>query len=58
MFLAAEPFCENRIKKLLVPCLMGSGIALAALLKRGEIHVAGISDLTDDRCGCVGTFPI
>jgi putative molybdopterin biosynthesis protein len=40
MFLAAE-----RVRKYdndsLVPCLMGSGMALGAL-KRGEIHVAGV----------------
>ncbi|HEX7233560.1 MAG TPA: substrate-binding domain-containing protein [Candidatus Binatia bacterium] len=40
MFLAGE-HVQKHDQENLVPCLMGSGIALAAL-KRGEIHVAGI----------------
>jgi len=48
MFLAAEHL-RKQDKETLVPCLMGSGIALAAL-KRGEIHVAGVH-LADDRSG-------
>lgn len=48
MFLAAEHL-KKQDKENLVPCLMGSGIALGAL-KRGEIHVAGVH-LADDRSG-------
>jgi len=48
MFLAAEHL-RKQDKETLVPCLMGSGIALGAL-KRGEIHVAGVH-LADDRSG-------
>ena len=48
MFLLAEHIGKHD-KDNLVPCLMGSSIALAAL-KRGEIHVAGIH-LSDDRSG-------
>ena len=48
MFLLAEHVGKHD-KENLVPCLMGSSIALAAL-KRGEIHVAGIH-LADDRSG-------
>jgi len=40
MFLAAE-HVRKRDQDNLVPCLMGSGIALNAL-KRGEVHVAGV----------------
>jgi len=40
MFLASEHVRKNDAANL-VPCLMGSSIALAAL-KRGEIHVAGV----------------
>jgi putative molybdopterin biosynthesis protein len=40
MFLAAE-HVRKHDKANLVPCLMGSSIALGAL-KRGEVHVAGI----------------
>ena len=48
MFLASEHF-KQRTKDNLVPCLMGSSIALNAL-KRGEIHVAGIH-LADENSG-------
>lgn len=48
MFLAAEHI-GKRDKDNLVPCLMGSGMAIGAL-KRGEVHVAGIH-LADDRSG-------
>jgi putative molybdopterin biosynthesis protein len=48
MFLLAE-HVRSHDKDNLVPCLMGSSAALAAL-KRGEIHVAGIH-LADDRSG-------
>ena len=48
MFLAAEHL-RKQDKETLVPCIMGSGIALGAL-KRGEIHVAGVH-LADDRSG-------
>ena len=48
MFLLAEHIGKHD-KDNLVPCLMGSSAALAAL-KRGEIHVAGIH-LADDRSG-------
>ena len=48
MFLAAEHI-GKRDKVNLVPCLMGSGMAIGAL-KRGEVHVAGIH-LADDRSG-------
>ena len=40
MFLAGE-HVRKHDQENLMPCLMGSGIALAAL-KRGEIHVAGV----------------
>jgi putative molybdopterin biosynthesis protein len=40
MFLAGEHIQKHEPVNL-VPCLMGSGIALSAL-KRGEVHVAGI----------------
>lgn len=48
MFLAAEHI-GKRDKDNLVPCLMGSGMAIGAL-KRGEVHVAGIH-LADDHSG-------
>jgi len=48
MFLAAEHI-GKRDKDNLVPCLMGSSMAIGAL-KRGEVHVAGIH-LADDRSG-------
>lgn len=48
MFLAAEHVRKHDNDNL-VPCLMGSSVALAAL-RRGEIHVAGIH-LGDDRSG-------
>ena len=51
MFLAGE-HVEKHDQENLVPCLMGSGIALAAL-KRGEVHVAGIH-LAEETSG-VGT---
>jgi molybdate-binding protein/DNA-binding XRE family transcriptional regulator len=40
MFLAGE-YIRKHDQDNLVPCLMGSGLALAAL-KRGEVHMAGI----------------
>lgn len=40
MFLAAE-FADGQGQENIVPCLMGSSLALDAL-KRGEIHVAGV----------------
>jgi molybdate-binding protein/DNA-binding XRE family transcriptional regulator len=40
MFLAGE-YVRKHDQQKLVPCLMGSSLALAAL-KRGEVHVAGI----------------
>jgi molybdopterin molybdotransferase/putative molybdopterin biosynthesis protein len=48
MFLAAEHI-RKRGKDNLVPCLMGSSMAIGAL-KRGEVHVAGVH-LGDDRSG-------
>jgi molybdate-binding protein/DNA-binding XRE family transcriptional regulator len=48
MFLAAE-HVRRRDKYNLVPCLMGSGMAIGAL-KRGEVHVAGVH-LADNRSG-------
>jgi molybdate-binding protein/DNA-binding XRE family transcriptional regulator len=48
MFLAAEHL-RKQDKENLVPCLMGSSIALGAL-KRGEVHVAGVH-WTDERSG-------
>ena len=48
MFLAGEHIRKYGQKNL-VPCLMGSGLALAAL-KRGEVHVAGIH-LADESSG-------
>jgi putative molybdopterin biosynthesis protein len=48
MFLAAEHL-RRQDGKNLVPCLMGSSIALRAL-KRGEVHVAGVH-LADERSG-------
>jgi putative molybdopterin biosynthesis protein len=40
MFLAAQ-YLRKRDKETLIPCLMGSSAALAAL-RRGEAHVAGV----------------
>ena len=48
MFLAGE-YVRKHDPDNLVPCLMGSSIALAAL-KRGEIHVAGVH-LADENSG-------
>ena len=48
MFLAGE-HVRKHDQENLIPCLMGSSIALAAL-KRGEIHVAGIH-LADENSG-------
>jgi putative molybdopterin biosynthesis protein len=48
MFLAGEHVRKHGPDNL-VPCLMGSGIALGAL-KRGEVHVAGIH-LAEERTG-------
>ena len=48
MFLAAEHL-RKRDKGTLVPCLMGSSMAIGAL-KRGEVHAAGVH-LSDDRSG-------
>src|SRR6266511_2495266 len=48
MFLAAEHLRKHD-KDNLVPCLMGSSIALGAL-KRGEVHVAGVH-WVDERSG-------
>ena len=48
MFLVAE-HVRKRDKGNLVPCLMGSSMAIGAL-KRGEVHVAGVH-LADDRSG-------
>jgi putative molybdopterin biosynthesis protein len=48
MFLAAEHL-RKQDKENLVPCLMGSSIALRAL-KSGEVHVAGVH-LADERSG-------
>lgn len=48
MFLAAEHVGKQDRGKL-VPCLMGSSLALAAL-KRGEVHMAGIH-LAEERSG-------
>jgi putative molybdopterin biosynthesis protein len=48
MFLAAE-HVRKRNQDDLVPCLMGSSGAIAAL-KRGEVHVAGVH-LADERSG-------
>jgi molybdate-binding protein/DNA-binding XRE family transcriptional regulator len=48
MFLAGEHI-RKRGQENLVPCLMGSSLALAAL-KRGEVHVAGIH-LADESSG-------
>jgi putative molybdopterin biosynthesis protein len=49
MFLAAEHIGKRDKDNSLVPCLMGSSMAIGAL-KRGEVHVAGIH-LADDRSG-------
>ncbi|HKY07767.1 MAG TPA: helix-turn-helix domain-containing protein, partial [Candidatus Binatia bacterium] len=46
MFLAAE-YVGKHGKGNLLPCLMGSSFALAAL-KRGEVHVAGIHQADED----------
>ena len=48
MFLAAE-YLQRRDKETLVPCLMGSSVAIGAL-KRGEVHAAGVH-LVDERSG-------
>ena len=48
MFLASEHL-KQRTEDNLMPCLMGSSIAIGAL-KRGEVHVAGVH-LIDDRSG-------
>lgn len=48
MFLAGEHMRKHDQENL-VPCLMGSSLALAAL-KRGEVHVAGIH-LADENSG-------
>lgn len=48
MFLAAE-YLRQLGKDNLVPCLMGSSVAIGAL-KRGEVHVAGVH-LVDERSG-------
>jgi molybdate-binding protein len=48
MFLAAEHL-RSRDKENLVPCLMGSSVAINAL-RRGEVHVAGVH-LVDERSG-------
>ena len=48
MFLASEYFVR-RDKGILVPCLMGSAMALEALT-RGQTHVAGVH-LADERSG-------
>jgi len=48
MFLAGEHFRKHDQENL-VPCLMGSSIALDAL-KHGEVHVAGIH-LADEKAG-------
>jgi molybdate-binding protein/DNA-binding XRE family transcriptional regulator len=48
MFLAAKHLRKENQEKLF-PCLMGSGLALAAL-KRGDVHVAGIH-LADQNSG-------
>ena len=48
MFLAAEHL-RKRDKGTLVPCLMGSSLAIGAL-KRGEVHAAGVH-LSDERSG-------
>ena len=48
MFLASEHL-KQRTEDNIVPCLMGSSIAIAAL-KRGEVHVAGVH-LIDERSG-------
>jgi putative molybdopterin biosynthesis protein len=48
MFLASEHL-KQRTEDNLVPCLMGSSIAISAL-KRNEVHVAGVH-LIDERSG-------
>jgi molybdopterin molybdotransferase/putative molybdopterin biosynthesis protein len=48
MFLASEHL-KQRTEDNLIPCLMGSSIAIGAL-KRGEVHVAGVH-LIDERSG-------
>jgi molybdate-binding protein/DNA-binding XRE family transcriptional regulator len=48
MFLMAEHLKKNTQDNV-VPCLMGSSIAIAAL-RRGEVHVAGVH-LADERSG-------
>ena len=48
MFLAAQ-HVSNHDQANLVPCLMGSSIALGAL-RRGEVHIAGVH-LADDNSG-------
>lgn len=48
MFLAGEHVRKHE-RENLVPCLMGSGLALGAL-ERGEVHVAGIH-LAEERSG-------
>jgi len=48
MFLAAEHL-RREDQESLVPCLMGSSVAINAL-KRGEVHAAGVH-LVDDRSG-------
>jgi putative molybdopterin biosynthesis protein len=48
MFLAAE-YLHRLGKDNVVPCLMGSSVAISAL-KRGEIHAAGVH-LVDERSG-------
>ena len=53
MFLAGEHIRKHDQENL-VPCLMGSSIALNAL-KRGEVHVAGIH-LAEESSG-TGNFP-
>jgi molybdopterin molybdotransferase/putative molybdopterin biosynthesis protein len=54
MFLAAKHL-QRGDKEVLLPCLMGSGMALDAL-KRGEVHVAGVH-LGDEESG-VGNLPV
>src|SRR5262249_48315740 len=48
MFLMAEHL-KKKDQATVVPCLMGSSIAVSAL-KRGEVHVAGVH-LADERSG-------
>ena len=54
MFLAAE-YVGKHDRDNLLPCLMGSSIALAAL-KRGEVHIAGIHQADENPANWLSTL--